>query len=80
MVVWLKKHLVCFSFLLKVDKKRLIHSKDGTLWLRIEDAAFMDTEGRIWLAGRVKWRSINETSGATYWSSIVEQKVGHIVL
>ena len=29
---------------------------EGRVWLRIEDAGYMDREGRLWLVGRVKWR------------------------
>ena len=46
---------------------------DGLVWLRIEDAGYLDRDGRIWLVGRVKWRV--ETSHGTYWSIVVEQKV-----
>ena len=46
---------------------------DGRVWLRIEDAGYMDQEGRIWLVGRVKWRV--ERDGKTFWSTAVEQKV-----
>ena len=50
---------------------------DGLVWLRIEDAGYLDRDGRIWLVGRVKWRV--ETSHGTYWSIVVEQKV-HVYL
>ena len=43
------------------------------MWLRIEDAGYMDEEGRLWLVGRVKWRV--EKNNRTYWSTTVEQKV-----
>ncbi len=58
---------------LQVEPKRLISDVNGTVWLRIEDAGYMDSEGRIWLVGRVKWRV--ERNGRTYWSTVVEQKV-----
>lgn len=45
----------------------------GKVWLRIEDAGYMDDEGRLWLVGRVKWRV--ERGGKTFWSTVVEQKV-----
>jgi len=47
--------------------------KDGKLWLRTEDAGFLDEEGRIWLVGRVKWRVDHDDKH--YWSISVEQKV-----
>ena len=57
-----------------MESKRLITDVDGTVWLRIEDAGYMDEEERIWLVGRVKWRV--ERHGKTFWSTVVEQKVG----
>ena len=57
-----------------MEAKRLLVDADGTVWLRIEDAGYMDKEGRIWLVGRVKWRV--ERGGRTFWSTVVEQKVG----
>lgn len=56
-----------------MDPKRLIRDVKGDLWLRIEDAGYMDEDGRLWLVGRVKWRV--EREGKTYWSTVVEQKV-----
>ena len=56
-----------------MDPKRLITDLDGSLWLRVEDGGYMDSEGRIWLMGRVKWRV--ERGGKTFWSTDVEQKV-----
>ena len=58
----------------QVEPKRLITDLDGIVWLRIEDAGYMDKEGRIWLVGRVKWRVVR--NGRSYWSTVVEQKVG----
>ena len=58
----------------QVEPKRLITDLDGIVWLRIEDAGYMDREGRIWLVGRVKWRVVRH--GRSYWSTVVEQKVG----
>lgn len=43
---------------------------------RIEDAGYMDEDGRIWLVGRVKWRVVG--NGRSYWSTVVEQKVGWV--
>ena len=57
----------------QVEQSRLLTDSDGLVWLRIEDAGYMDREGRIWLVGRVKWRV--ETGEGTFWSVIVEQKV-----
>ena len=57
----------------QVEQSRLLTDSDGLVWLRIEDAGYMDREGRIWLVGRVKWRV--ETGEETFWSVIVEQKV-----
>jgi acyl-CoA synthetase (AMP-forming)/AMP-acid ligase II len=48
-------------------------STDESTWLRIEDAGYMDEQGRIWLVGRVKWRV--ERGGRAFWSTVVEQKV-----
>lgn len=45
------------------------------MWLRIEDAGYVDKDGYIWLVGRVKWRVVDTKNGKTYWSAIVEQKV-----
>jgi len=59
-----------------VESKRLITDLDGTVWLRIEDAGYMDDDGRIWLVGRVKWRVVG--NGRSYWSTVVEQKVGWV--
>ena len=56
-----------------MESKRLLTDIDGTVWLRIEDAGYMDSEGNIWLVGRVKWRV--ERNGRTHWSIVVEQKV-----
>ena len=57
-----------------MDPDRLLKdSTDDSMWLRIEDAGYMDEEGRIWLVGRVKWRV--ERDGRTFWSTVVEQKV-----
>ena len=53
--------------------ERLINDVDGTLWLRIEDAGYLDDEGRVWLVGRVKW--MVERNGRRFWSTDVEQKV-----
>ncbi len=66
--------LLVVSFLPQVESKRLIADVNGSVWLRIEDAGYMDKEGRIWLVGRVKWRV--ERNGNTYWSTVIEQKVG----
>ena len=58
----------------QVDPDHLLKdSTDDSTWLRIEDAGYMDEEGRIWLVGRVKWRV--ERDGRTFWSTVVEQKV-----
>lgn len=57
----------------QVDPKRLITDIDGSVWLKVEDGGYMDSEGRIWLMGRVKWRV--ERGGKTYWPTDVEQKV-----
>ena len=56
-----------------MEEERLVRDTDGTVWLRIGDAGYMDTDGRIWLVGRVKWRVVRY--GVTYWSTVVEQKV-----
>ena len=56
-----------------MELKRLITDLDGTVWLRIEDAGYMDEDGRIWLVGRVKWRVVR--NGRSYWSTVIEQKV-----
>ena len=56
-----------------MDSKRLLTDLQGKEWLRIEDAGYMDSEGRLWLVGRVKWRV--EREGKTFWSTVVEQKV-----
>ena len=61
----------------QVDPKRLLTDLVGDPWLRIEDAGYMDSDGRLWLVGRVKWRV--ERDGKTYWSTVVEQKV-HVSL
>ena len=61
-----------------MEAKRLITDLDGSVWLRIEDAGYMDTEGRLWLVGRVKWRV--EREGKTFWSTVVEQKVGAVIV
>ena len=37
----------------------------------------MDSSGRIWLVGRVKWRVIDPVTGNSYWSTVVEQKVSY---
>ena len=68
-------HITFHYCVLQVDSKRLIRDIKGELWLRIEDAGYMDEEGRLWLVGRVKWRV--EREGKTYWSIVVEQKVSH---
>ncbi len=60
----------------QVDPDRLLTDSDGLVWLRIEDAGYMDSNGRIWLVGRVSWRV--ERDGETYWSVPVEQKVGYV--
>ena len=57
----------------QVDPKRVLTDMEGEKWLRIEDAGYMDGEGRLWLVGRVKWRV--ERDGKTHWSTVVEQKV-----
>ncbi|XP_064406005.1 olefin beta-lactone synthetase-like [Halichondria panicea] len=57
----------------QVDAARLLTDDDGLVWLRIEDAGYMDKDGRIWLVGRVKWRV--ERNGETFWSVPVEQKI-----
>ena len=62
----------------QVDPKRLITDQDASVWLRTEDGGYMDSEGRIWLMGRVKWRV--ERGGKTYWPTDVEQKVGRVGL
>ena len=62
----------CF-FLLQVNAQRLLTDHDGTVWLRIEDAGYLDKEGRVWLVGRVKWRV--ERRNQIFWSTVVEQKV-----
>ena len=59
----------------QVDSKRVLIDTEGEKWLRVEDAGYMDEEGRLWLVGRVKWRVKGE-EGRVYWSTIVEQKVG----
>ena len=59
----------------QVDSKRVLIDAEGEKWLRVEDAGYMDEEGRLWLVGRVKWRVEGE-EGRVYWSTIVEQKVG----
>ena len=56
-----------------MDPERLLKDIDDTVWLRIEDAGYMDEMGRIWLVGRVKWRV--ERDGRMFWSTVVEQKV-----
>lgn len=48
---------------------------DGGVWLKTEDAGYIDKEGRIWLAGRVKWRIVDPDTGKTHWSIMVEQEV-----
>ena len=60
----------------QVESKRLLTDVDGTVWLRTEDAGYMDSEGRVWLVGRVKWRVV-AASGKTHWSTVIEQKVRH---
>ena len=60
-------------YFLQVDPKRLLMGHDEVVWLRIEDAGYMDEEGRVWLVGRVKWRV--EKQNRIFWSTIVEQKV-----
>jgi acyl-CoA synthetase (AMP-forming)/AMP-acid ligase II len=57
----------------QVEEKRLVRDVEGRVWLRIEDAGYMDREGRLWLVGRVKWRV--ERNGKAFWSTVVEQKV-----
>ena len=57
----------------QVDGKRLVRDTDGSVWLRSEDAGWMDEEGRVWLVGRAKWRV--RRAGRSHWSYIVEQKV-----
>ncbi len=61
----------------QVDPSRLLTDSDNLVWLRIEDAGYMDTEGRIWLVGRVSWRV--ERDGETYWSVPVEEKVSTVM-
>ena len=56
-----------------MDPKRLVTDLDGTVWLRSEDAGYLDEDGRVWLVGRVKWQV--ERNNKTYWSTIVEQKM-----
>ena len=71
----------CYVFtlktLLQVESKRLIKDLDGRVWLRTEDAGYMDEEGRLWLVGRVKWRVVDPKSGKIHWSTVVEQQVSH---
>ena len=53
--------------------ERLVTDVNGTVWLRIEDAGYLDDEGRVWLVGRVKW--MVERGGQRFWSTVIEQKV-----
>ena len=57
----------------QVDNSRILKDKEGKLWLRTEDAGYLDDGGRVWLMGRVKWRV--DRDGKSYWSIAVEQKV-----
>ena len=57
----------------QVEAKRLLTDTEGRVWLRIEDAGYMDREGRLWLVGRVKWRV--QRGDKAFWSTVVEQKV-----
>jgi len=50
-----------------------LKDKEGKLWLRTEDAGYLDGDGRVWLMGRVKWRV--DRDDKSYWSIAVEQKV-----
>jgi acyl-CoA synthetase (AMP-forming)/AMP-acid ligase II len=59
----------------EAGEERLIKDLEGKVWLRIEDAGYMDRDGRIWLVGRVKWRVVDGKTGKTYWSTDVEQKI-----
>lgn len=58
----------------QVDNSRILSDKEGKLWLRTEDAGYLDAEGRVWVMGRVKWR-VDDNDGNSYWSIPVEQKV-----
>jgi len=57
----------------QVPSERLVTDVDGTVWLRIEDAGYLDDDGRVWLVGRVKW--MVERGGQRFWSTVIEQKV-----
>ena len=57
----------------QVAESRLVRDVEGKVWLRTEDAGYMDQEDRLWLVGRVKWRVTRD--GKTFWSTAVEQKV-----
>lgn len=57
----------------QVSSNRLLTDQDGVVWLRIEDAGYLDEEGRVWLVGRVKWRV--EKHNRIFWSTVVEQKM-----
>ena len=57
----------------QVAESRLVRDVEGKVWLRTEDAGYMDREDRLWLVGRVKWRVTRD--GKTFWSTAVEQKV-----
>ena len=61
-----------------MSSERLVMDIDGILWLRIEDAGYLDDEGRVWLVGRVKW--MVERKGKRFWSTDVEQKVMEIYM
>lgn len=51
----------------------MLTDQDGVVWLRIEDAGYLDEEGRVWLVGRVKWAVLRQNR--RFWSTVVEQKV-----
>ena len=51
----------------------MITDLDGVVWLKTEDAGYLDEEGRVWLVGRVKW--MVEKGTQKFWSTVVEQKV-----
>lgn len=60
----------------KVSPERLLTDTDGVVWLRIEDAGYLDEEGRVWLVGRIKW--MVEKNNRRFWSTVVEQKVSEV--
>ncbi|XP_065187696.1 uncharacterized protein LOC135818268 [Sycon ciliatum] len=57
----------------EVPRKRFLFDRQGRKWLRMDDGAYLDKDGYVWVVGRMTWKV--ERDGREFWSVIVEEKM-----